>query len=176
VLFHMMRSSTFLKAIAFAALVGWLAIDVYMGVADQLRGISPIVLFQWDASNIIGSTAFSDGLRSASLGLVFDLIVSIAWAALCAVIMFRSETARSHPIWFGALLGALVMFVMLWIIVPLGRAHQAPMSLSNFMIVLAGHTLFFGIPLAVTVRAALNAEQVGQVKNFWPTIKVGPTE
>jgi hypothetical protein len=49
------------------------------------------------------------------------------------------------------------MYVMLWIVVPLGRAHSGTMSLSNFLTVLLGHTLFFGIPVALTIRSAADA-------------------
>jgi hypothetical protein len=96
-------------------------------------------------------------LGSATFGLFLDLVVSIGWGALCTQLMNRLALAWAHPVWFGTLFGALVLYVMLWIVVPLGRAHSGAMSLSNFLTVLVGHTLFFGIPVALTVRRVADA-------------------
>jgi hypothetical protein len=60
-----MRSPAFLKAIALSAAVGWLAIDVYMSVVYQVHERPAIELFQWDASNVLGSVAYSGGWVSA---------------------------------------------------------------------------------------------------------------
>lgn len=90
-----------LKRAVLPAAAGWLAIDLYMSAAVAARGIAPLRLFQWDASNVLGGAA------------------------------------------------AVVMFVMLWVVVPLGLARQGAMTWTNFAIVLVGHTLFFGVPLAV---------------------------
>jgi hypothetical protein len=134
-----------------AAFVGWITIDVYMSGVYVVHGVSPIKLFQWDASNALGNSAYFGGLPVALLGLAMDYVVSFAWAALCLAIMNRSPAAARHPILFGTLFGALVMGIMLYAIVPLGHAKQAPFSLVNFVTVLVGHTAFFGIPVAWTL-------------------------
>lgn len=147
------RSSTYVKAAIVSALVGWLAIDVYMSGVYQVHGISPLRLFQWDASNLLGKDAYAGGFGSAGIGLFLDFLVSLAWGAACVFAFSRSAAARSHPVWFGTAFGAVVMTVMLWVLVPLGRATHGGMTLSSFFTVLVGHTLFFGIPLALTARA-----------------------
>jgi hypothetical protein len=141
-----------LKAVLLSAVAGWLAIDVCMSVVYILHGLPAIELFQWDASNVLGSAAFSGGVASATLGLFLDLVVSIGWGALCTLLMTRLALAWAHPAWFGTLFGAFVMYVMIWVVVPLGRAHNGTMTLTSFLTVLVGHTLFFGIPVALTVR------------------------
>lgn len=146
-------SPSYVKATIASALIGWLAIDVYMSGVYLVHGNSPLKLFQWDASNLLGKDAYAGGIGSAGIGLFLDLLVSLAWGAACVFILSRSGAARSHPVWFGALFGAVVMLVMLWVLVPLGRAAHGGMTLSSFLTVLVGHTLFFGIPLALTARA-----------------------
>ncbi|HEY5094206.1 MAG TPA: hypothetical protein VII69_03710 [Candidatus Eremiobacteraceae bacterium] len=101
----------------------------------QVHGISPLRLFQWDASNLLGKDAYAGGFGSVGIGLALDLLVSLVW---------------------GAAFGVVVMIVMLWVLVPLGRATHGGMTISNFFTVLVGHTLFFGIPVALTARAAGN--------------------
>jgi len=147
------RSPSYVKATIVSALVGWLAIDIYMSGVYLVHGNSPLRLFQWDASNLLGKDAYTGGFGSAEIGLVLDLLVSLAWAAACVFILARSAAARNHPVWFGSLFGAVVMVVMLWVLVPLGRATHGGMTLSTFLTVLVAHTLFFGIPLALTARA-----------------------
>jgi len=137
-----------LRAALIAAAAGWLAIDVYLTVVHVILGDGPYVLFQWDASNLIGRVAFSQGLRAVGLGLALDYIVSFVWAALCLVAMQRSATAARHPIVFGALFGAVVMGVMLFLVVPLGHAPRPHFTPWSFLNTLVAHTLFFGIPVA----------------------------
>lgn len=143
----------FIKQALVAALAGWVGIDVYMSVADALRGTSPVLLFQWDASNALGQTAFSGGAGAVLLGLFLDYIVSLGWAIVAVIALERIRLVRAHPLTFGVILGAIVMYVMLWVLVPLGHAGQVRMTLSNFIIVLIGHTFFFGVPLVLTASA-----------------------
>lgn len=140
------------KRVLTAAFAGWLAIDVYMSAVYVAFGSSPLRLFQWDASNALGPAAFNGGLASALLGLVLDFVVSLGWAVIAVYAMRRSERARRRPVLFGLLFGAIVMYVMIWILVPLGHAHQAARTPVNLLIVIAGHTLFFGVPVAAAVR------------------------
>jgi hypothetical protein len=146
-----------LRTIAPAALAGWLAIDVYMSVAVSLRGRTPLALFQWDASNLLGSAAYAGGLGSAAFGLAADFVVSFLWAAVCVAVMQRVPAAREYPVVFGTIFGAVVMLVMLWVVVPLGHAAPASMSVSSIAITSIGHTAFFGVPVAWVAARGLEA-------------------
>lgn len=148
-------SSKSIRAIALSAIAGWIAIDIYMSGVYLVHGISPVVLFQWDASNIVGRSAYAGGMGAAALGGFFDLLVSLVWASLCVLAVTRVKAAASHPVVFGALFGALVMFAMIWIVVPLGLASHHAISFSDFLTVLVGHTAFFGIPVALSARSVL---------------------
>lgn len=134
------------------AAAGWLAIDIYMSAVYLALGSTPLRLFQWDASNVLGNAAYSGGWAAGTLGLVLDFIVSFAWAVLAVYAMQHLTAARSHPVAFGIALGILVMCVMVYGLVPLGHARQAPFTLRGFLIMLFGHTLFFGVPLTLSFR------------------------
>ncbi len=116
-----------------------------------LQGVSPLRLFQWDASNFLGKSAYSGGVGSGALGLVADYIVSAVWASLCLLVMNRVIAAAKHPLVFGTVFGIVVMLTMIFVVVPLGHARHSPMTLVNFIIVLVGHTAFFGIPVALSL-------------------------
>lgn len=145
----------FAKRTFYAALAGWIAIDVYMSAVYVAFGSTPLRLFQWDASNALGRAAYGGGWASAALGLVLDFIVSGVWAAIAVYAMTRLAPAREHPVLFGTLYGAFVMYVMIWLVVPLGHARQAPKTLENMLVILFGHIAFFGVPVTVA------AEQTG---------------
>ncbi|HVA27629.1 MAG TPA: hypothetical protein VNF68_05585 [Candidatus Baltobacteraceae bacterium] len=114
----------------------------------------PLLLFQWDDSNIVGASAFSGGWGAAALGFFFDFIVSIVWAA-CFVGLYRAFPAvRRSIVVAGLLFGAVVMLVMFLAIVPLGHAHR-PTSLPSLVDSFVAHTVFFGLPVALTVRRIL---------------------
>ena len=150
---------TLLRASFVAALAGWLAIDLYMSCVYVAQGSTPLRLFQWDASNALGDAAYGGGWASAGLGLLLDYAVSLGWAAAAAVALRRSPLARAHPFAFGTLYGAVVMYLMVWAIVPLGRARHGAMTTQSFAIVLLGHVVFFGIPLVLTARRAMENER-----------------
>jgi hypothetical protein len=144
----MVRSVRFLLATLVAAFAGWLAIGAYLTIVRVILGDGPYVLFQWDASNLIGRAAFSEGLSAVALGLGLDYIVSLVWAAAALVAMQRYAAAARHPTGFGALFGAIVMGVMLFVVVPLGHAPRPHFTPPTFLNTLVAHTIFFGIPVA----------------------------
>lgn len=150
----------FLKPALLGACAGWVAIDVYMAAVYVALGSTPLRLFQWDASNALGNAAYSGGWAAGTLGLVLDFVVSFAWAALAVYAMQHLRAVRDHPFAFGIALGILVMCVMVYGLVPLGHARQAPVTLRGVLIMLFGHTLFFGVPVAYGVRAAFSGQQL----------------
>lgn len=143
--------------IAVAACVGWIAIDIYMSVATAVEGVSPLRLFQWDASNFLGKSAYSGGLASGAVGLFADYIVSAVWASVCLLVMNRVIAAAKHPVLFGTMFGIVVMLTMIFVVVPLGHAQQSPMTLMHFIVILVGHTAGFGIPVALSLSLQMRS-------------------
>ena len=144
-----MLKNILLKRILSAGIVGWIGIDIYMSVLLSLQhAATPLQLFQWDASNALGAAAFSEGFASALLGLFFDLVVSIAWAAIYVMLFDRRERTERSFLLRGILFGAVVMVAMRWAVVPLGHAVSPPATLASIANLLAAHILSFGIPVA----------------------------
>jgi hypothetical protein len=110
-------------SVLLAGIAGNVVISLYLSFAlPVFFGRSPLLLFQWDASNIVGPVAFAGGWGSAALGLFFDFIVSWCWAAV---------------------------FTLLYVTVPaIARPSSDPRSLFNAFI---AHTVFFGVPVALVV-------------------------
>lgn len=155
-----------IRAAVLAGIVGNIAISIYLSIAlPVFFHTAPILLFQWDDSNIVGDVAFSGGLGSAMLGLFFDFIVAIVWGALYAFLYRAVPLVRRSTFASGLIFGAFVMLVMFAVVVPLGHAHQSN-KLPSLIDGLVAHTVFFGLPVALTVRQTLrkpggNAQEAG---------------
>jgi hypothetical protein len=150
----------FVVASISAAIVGLVAITAYLVVERALADRLSIVLcllqlLQWDASNAYGPPAFDGGWPTALVGLAMDLVVSLAWAALFTVLYLMLPTVRRYIAPAGLVFGAFVMVVMLYGIVPIGHATRMNSTPSHVVNVLVAHTLFFGLPLAIAIRAVL---------------------
>ncbi len=149
-------------AAAAAALVGLASITIYLVVERAIAERLPITLclrqlLQWDASNAYGVRAFAGGWPMAFAGLAMDLVVSLVWATIFVALYARFETVRRNVVVSGLLFGVVVMLVMLYAIVPLGHATRMQSTVAHVVNVLVAHSVFFGLPLALTVRASRTA-------------------
>ena len=50
--------------------------------AYLMRGMNPVVVFQYVARGALGRNAFDSGWLTAGLGIVFHLAIAFSWAAL----------------------------------------------------------------------------------------------
>src|SRR5580698_10473496 len=144
--------SMYARAAVVAGISGNIAISVYLAITLPLFfHTKPELLFQWDASNIVGSSAYSGGIGSAALGFLFDCIVSICWAAIFAAIYQTFAPVRRLPMLSGLLFGLVVMAVMLELVVPLGHAQHASNAAPALIDTAIAHTVFFGLPVALVI-------------------------
>ncbi|HVA29443.1 MAG TPA: hypothetical protein VNF68_14775 [Candidatus Baltobacteraceae bacterium] len=144
-----------LRAALLAGIVGNIVISIYLSIAlPVFFKTPPILLFQWDDSNIVGPSAFAGGWGSAALGFFFDFIVAIVWGA-CFVFIYRAVPwVRKSTAVSGLLFGVAVMLVMFTVVVPLGHA-QPSRDLPSLLDAFVAHTVFFGLPVALVVRRSM---------------------
>jgi len=153
-----MPVSRFAVAAAAGAFAGLAAITAYLAieraVADHLpAGFCLMQLLQWDASNAYGDAAFTGGWPVAGVGLAMDAVVSLIWGAIFTTLYLRAPAVRANLVVSGLVFGAIVMVVMLFAVVPLGHAIRMHDTAGHLVNVLVAHTVFFGLPLALAVRA-----------------------
>jgi hypothetical protein len=150
------NSAILVKAALLAGIVGNIAISLYLSFALPIFfRTPPLLLFQWDASNIVGGSAYRGGWNSAMLGLFFDFIVASIWGA-CFVLAYTTlPFVRRMTVVSGLVFGAIVWAVMFYIVVPLGRAQHPSSEAAPLLSALVAHTLFFGLPVAIVVRKTL---------------------
>lgn len=143
-----------------AAIAGLIAITVYLVVERAVSEHLPIALclrqlLQWDASNAYGIIAFAGGWKTALIGFGMDFVVSLVWALVFTALYLGAAGVRRNVVAAGLIFGAVVMVVMLYAVVPIGHAIRMPDTPAHVLNVLVAHTVFFGLPLALTVRSAV---------------------
>lgn len=155
------------RAALTAGLVGWATIDLYLAatVPYTVPGATAVSLFQWDASNFVGPSAFAGGISMVLLGLAGDLAVALFWATVWTALVSRFTSLMRWPLLSGLGMGVAVMLIMERVVVPLGAAHQGRPTLINETNNLIAHTIFFGVPVVYTVRSVLSSRRATQVQS-----------
>jgi hypothetical protein len=145
-----------------AGLSGAILLDLYLVVTEPFvaPGVTPILVMQWDASNLLGMAAYHGGWVTAWAGTLLHFCVSIVWSALFVFAALRIRWLMDHALTAGIILGIVAMAVMRGII-HFGHAvvHPFP-TVWLFLYILAGHVLFFGIPVALVATNLLRAKIV----------------
>jgi hypothetical protein len=143
---------TFVKVILGAGLlVGTLDIldaIIFYG----LRGVSATRILQGIAFGLIGRTSYSQGMRSAALGLLLHLFIATTWAAIYLLASRRLPLSR-HPWIYGTLYGILVYIVMNYVVLPLSHIGLRPLPPLIPLINGVGALIVcIGVPLAFIAR------------------------
>lgn len=145
-----------------AALAGGLTgaalIDLYLVATEPfvVKGVTPQLVMQWDASNFLGNAAYHGGWLTAALGTVAHFCVSLIWGAIFVAAALRLRWITAHPILSGTMLGVAAMAVMRTVI-HLGHAVVRPFpSVWLFLYIVVAHVGFFGIPVALVATRLLS--------------------
>jgi uncharacterized membrane protein YagU involved in acid resistance len=142
------------SAIFAGALIAGTTLEIYFLITMPalLHVLSPLQVLQWDAANVLGRAAFSQGYASAFAGLVMHFLVSIVWATLYVFGLATTRAADMHPVVAGALFGVIVWFVMTFLVLPLGAGPHLEVGALSILSGVFAHVAVFGIPLALVVR------------------------
>jgi uncharacterized membrane protein YagU involved in acid resistance len=117
-----------------------------------LHKFSPLETLQWPASNILGSAAFAQGAASAIAGVVVHYVIALVWAAAYVYLFAHRRVVDLHPALNGAIFGALVWFVMTFLVEPLGVGPHLEVNALSILSQLFANVVCFGVPLALMVR------------------------
>jgi hypothetical protein len=145
-----------------AGLCGAILLDLYLVLTEPLvvRRVTPLLVMQWDASNLLGMAAYRGGWATAAAGTLLHFCVSVVWGALFVLAVLRIRWLMEHALSACLILGIVAMTIMRGII-HLGHAVVRPFpSLWLFLYILVGHAVFFGIPVALVATNLLRAKLV----------------
>jgi hypothetical protein len=134
-----------------AGVAGGVLLDLFIYFTSVLpHHASMLAVWQFIASTAVGKVAFTS-TSYAWLGLIVHFAVSIAWAIGYAYLANTRGALDAHPAISGIVFGAVVYVVMQIVLVGDNAFHMP--SGGEFGLALAGHCLFYGLPVAYAVRA-----------------------
>lgn len=117
-----------------------------------LRGVPATRILQGIAFGLIGRTAYSQGMRSAALGLLLHFFIATTWTAIYLLASRRLPLAR-HPWIYGILYGSLIYIVMNYVVLPLSHIGLRPLPPLIPLINGVGALIVcIGLPLAFIAR------------------------
>lgn len=140
-------------AIVYATLVAG-TLDLHdASVFFGLRGIPLAAIYQSIAAGLLGSSSFSGGAGTATLGIVLHYAIMAVMAIVYIVAARRIALLAARPILCGAIYGLLLYIVMNAIVLPLSA--MPPKAFPNGIVLANGlfaHIVLVGIPIALFAR------------------------
>jgi hypothetical protein len=126
-------------------------------VTSVLGGVPLITVYQYIASGALGESAFTGGIATALLGVLFHYLFSIVIAGVFILSVDRIPLLRRYVIPGSLLYGFGVFIVMNMIVTPLSATPPIPAPTTPQLIVLImDHVLVFGLLLGILVRRNAN--------------------
>lgn len=146
------RCPQYLKAIALSCLIaGTLDISDAL-IFYGLRGVPPTRLLQGIASGLLGRASFTQGARSAVLGLLLHYFIATTVATIYIVASRHLPLSR-RPFLYGSLYGIVVYIMMNYVVLPLSKIGPRPTPpLIPLINGVAALILFIGLPIAFIAR------------------------
>jgi len=126
-------------------------------IFNQFRGISPIRVFQYIASGLIGMKSFQLGLASVALGVLIHYTIALFWTGVFYTASRKFSILVRRPVICGLLYGVVVYLVMNFVILPLSRVPPRPAAVtlpSRINAVLA-LLLFIGLTISLLTRRSI---------------------
>jgi hypothetical protein len=122
---------------------------VYFGT----KGAKAVNILHSIAGGVLGrEAAVQGGYLSASLGLVLHFVISFGAAAVFVMASRWWRFMVSKPAPSGLVYGAVVYFVMSWVVVPLSAHTVREYPPSVDWISVAGHMVLVGLPIALFAK------------------------
>jgi hypothetical protein len=153
-----------LKTILYAGL----AVGVLDGIAASVNagfgGVSPVRVFQYVASGLLGREAFDGGIPVAALGLQLHFVVALGASAVFVTASRFLPFLRRMPFVFGPIYGVIVYFVMREIVSPLSRTNPGTPTIKGTVIMIIIHILFVGLPIALITSKFSGGDGIKDLK------------
>ncbi|MBV9960272.1 MAG: hypothetical protein JO360_17735 [Acidobacteria bacterium] len=136
-------------------LIGGLIVGVLDGsaalISAGLKGVTPVQVFQYIASGLLGPASYKGGWATVLLGVFCHFLIAMAATVIYYLASLKIPLLARQPVICGMLYGVAVYFFMARVVTPLSHARTLPFSLSQFMI----HLFVVGLSIGlVTWRAS----------------------
>jgi NADH:ubiquinone oxidoreductase subunit 6 (subunit J) len=147
-----------------------LSIGLFAGTLDiadnlifnQLRGITPKMVFQYIASGLIGMQALRGGLPSVALGVAIHYTIALIWTAVFYAASRKLAILSRRPVISGLVYGGAIYLVMNFIVLPLsGVPHpRSAVTIASRVNAVLALLFFIGLPISLLVRQYSNGRRL----------------
>jgi hypothetical protein len=109
---------------------------------------NPVRIFEYIASGVFGTNAFSGGPVMAVIGLLFHYFIATAWTSLFFTVYPRIPWLARNKIAGGLLYGAFIWLMMNLVILPLSNVPHFPIRVSGAAIGMVILMMMVGLPVS----------------------------
>lgn len=120
---------------------------------------TPMSIFQYIASALLGPSAFAGGYMTALLGLLLHFLISFVVAAVFILAANQFAFLRRTVFVSALIYGAAVNMFMSVAVLPFTAAPKIPVSTLLIVHGLVADALVIGLPLAITVWQSSRANK-----------------
>jgi uncharacterized membrane protein YagU involved in acid resistance len=136
---------------------GFVAGTLDIGAAALISLADPLVILRAVASGALGKDAFAGGASVSALGMILQWAMSLIIAAIYVTAATNIPNLSRRWIGAGLSYGAVVFFVMNYVVVPLSQApFKTNTTLRSFLLNLLA-MLLFGLIIAFFARRLRSA-------------------
>jgi hypothetical protein len=123
-------------------------------IFNQLRGITPTMVFHYIARGLIGTQASRGGLLSTALGVAIHYTIALTWTAVFYAASRKFVILSRRPVVSGLLYGGAIYLFMNFVILPLsGAPHpRSAVTIASRVNGVLALLLFIGLPTSLLVR------------------------
>ena len=123
------RRGGFLTVIWIGVVAGTLDITENL-IFNQLRGISPKMVFQFIASGLNGMKSIHVGSASEAQGVVMHYFIALSWTAVLYIASRKLMFLTRRPVICGLLYGGFIYLFMNLIVLPLSSVPRVPKAIT----------------------------------------------
>lgn len=123
-------------------------------VFNLLRGITPVMVFQYIASGLIGMRSFRAGGASVVLGIVLHYTIALTWTGVFYAASRKLGILTRRPVISGLLYGGIVYLVMNLVVLPFSSVPypRAAITISSRINAVLALLFCIGLPISLLMR------------------------
>jgi hypothetical protein len=123
-------------------------------IFNQLRGITPKIVFQYIASGLIGLQAFRGGLASVAVGVAIHYTIALIWTGVFYAASRKLAILIRRPVLSGLVYGGVIYLFMNFVVLPLsGVPHpRSAATIASRVNGVLALLFFIGLPISILVR------------------------
>ncbi len=127
-------------------------------IFNQVRGITPKMVFRYIASGLIGTQASRGGLPSVALGVAVHYTIALIWTGVFYAASRKFAILSRRPVLSGLVYGGAVYLFMNFIVLPLsGVPHpRSAVTIASRVNGVLALLFFIGLPISLLMRRYSN--------------------